>query len=255
MVSKTAIAMACLCVAGVAAAADAPRSVNGLAELTVRLKPGTNATYEEYRKAMKSAADKTKSASQWRIGRMLTGSSNVYVIDRGFDSWEQFAAPGPDLEAAFGKAEAKRLQSLIQSSVESASTAVYTIRTDLSRPFPANRPVPAGVTHVYISVKPGMQARFESAVKKLVAATAATAKDEYWLTGAPGAGADGRYLVIDLNMKWTDLDTPGKSIPQRFTEHLGAAEGQLVWAELQGTIDRLETVIGRPLPDLSRVIN
>jgi hypothetical protein len=255
MIPKTALAIACLCVAGTAAAADPPKSVNGLAELTVHLKPGTNAMYEEYRKAMKAAAEKTKAPNQWRMGREMTGSSNVYVIDRSFDSWEQFAAPGPDLEAAFGKAEAKRLQGLVQSSVESASTATYTIRADLSRPFPANRPVPASVTHVYISPKPGAQAQFESLVKKLVTATAATAKDQYWIMGAPGAGAEGRYLVIDLNMKWTDMDTPGKPIPQRLAEHFGATEGQLVWAELQGTVERMETVIGRPLPDLSRVIN
>lgn len=246
-------AMACLCITGIAAGAQPPAGVNGLAETTITVRPGMNQQFEEVIRAAKAAADKTKAPNQWRIARSLTGG-NTYIIDSGFASWAEFAQPLPNMEAAYGASEARRLGGLFQASVESVSRATYTYRADLSRLWPDNTTA-AAVEHTYVTPKPGRGQTVESLVKRLIEATNAVQKDNYWIMASPGAGADGRYLVIIVHPKWTDMDAPGKPIPQRLSEHFGAADGQAMWTALQDSTDRVETVIGMAMQDLSRVTN
>jgi hypothetical protein len=246
------LTLTCLCVSGFAMAAQPANGVNGLAETTIEVKPGMNQQFEEVIKAAKAAAEKTKAPNQWRISRSMTGS-NSYIIDSGFASWAEFALPLPDMQAALGAKEAQRLGDLFRSSVTSISRATYTFRQDLSRMWPDGTTAQA-VEHVYLKPKPGAGPALESLVKRLIEATNAVQKNNYWLMAAPGAGADS-YLVIVIHPKWTDMDAQQKPAPQILAEHFGAQEGQVLWSALQNSVENLNAVIGMAMPDLSRVTN
>jgi hypothetical protein len=244
-------AFACLLV--LSAAAQAQNAGESVSALTVHLNPGTNQLFEEYVKALREAANRTNSKMAYLTSQSMTGEP-TYQFNRTFTSWAEIGEPGPNLAAVYGEAEAKRLAGLLQTSIASTSTAIYTRRLDLSRPWPALDATPVAVTHINITVRPQMTAQFESFMHKVIEATAATAPNLYWLADAPGEGAKS-YRLTQLANKWTDLDTPPKPVPQRLAEHFGQAEGQRLMAEAMGMIENIETVVRRTRPDLNRQVD
>jgi len=201
---------------------------------------------------MKAAATKSRSTQSWRVTQTMTGDL-AYKVSSGFESWEQFAVPLPNMKEAYGDKESKRLNDLLRSSVTHISRAVYTIRPDLSRMFPDNTPTPAVVQRMYISVKPGMNAQWENVVHKIVAAAAASPQKDslgaHWIIAEPGAGAEGRYLIINLSASWAEYGN-GDGVPLMLAKQYGEAEAELLWSQLTSASDNVETVIGRPRPEL-----
>jgi hypothetical protein len=223
--------------------------------ITVEVKPGANAQFEEFVHKLRDAVEKNKGPEHWLASQSMSGNP-VYTFSRPFGTWagEFGQAPSDPLVKAYGEQEAARLAGLLAASVASESTAIYVARPDLSRPRPpaaagAPAATPVAVEFLDLNVKLGKEQQFEGYVKKLIEATNKAAPNAYWEMRQRqfGPGNAAGYRVVLTFAAWADLDKPPeKSLLQRLTEQFGAAEGErlqgLAMDALQGENSRLNRV-------------
>jgi len=217
----------------------------------VIVKPGAGAKFEEFIGKYKEAAEKINAPYYWLASQAAVGGGDSYDIVLQFSSWKAFDNPRDVLKDAFGANEAKRLWSLLEDSAVSTTTAAYTANPELSRPAPQSNQAEVAVLLIHLTVRPGMDMQFYEYAKKVKEATDATAPNLYWTMLMPDIGASGPLVAIPIS-SWSDLDTSGKPIPQRLTEHLGAAEGFRVQAMGQAAVESLTTKVHRVRMDLAR---
>lgn len=230
--------------------------------ITIEVKPGMNAQFEEFIGKLKAAAEQTNSTFRWLASQSVSGNP-VYTFSRSYGSFAALGEAGPDLAKVYGAAESARLLGLLQASAANESTSIYVARPDLSRPPPA--PVagaaaaaPVAVLFIDLAVRPGKEQSFEEYTKKLIVAINAKSPNQYWLMRqrAFGPGNTPGYRVIVTFQKWADLDTPPKPMQQTMVEQYGAAEAARLEAvsndAVQGVTQRLNRVradLGRPPPN------
>jgi len=222
--------------------------------ITVEVKPGANAQFEEFVRKLRDAVEKNKGSERWLASQSMSGNP-VYTFTRPFGTWAgEFGQAASDpLIKAYGEQEAARLAGLLAASVANESTAFYVARPDLSRPRPpaaagAAAATPVAVEYLDLNVKLGKEQQFEGYVKKLIEATNKTAPSAFWEMRQRqfGPGNAAGYRVVLTFATWADLDTPAKPLQQRLTEQFGAAEGErlqgLATDALQGMNSRLNRV-------------
>jgi hypothetical protein len=229
--------------------------------ITIEVKPGMNAQFEEFIGKLKAAAEQTNSTFRWLASQSVSGSP-VYTFSRPYGSFAALGEAAPDLVKVYGAAESARLLGLLQASAANESTTIYVARPDLSRPPPAAAAgaaaaAPVAVLFIDLAVRPGKEQSFEEYTKKLIAAVSAKSPNQYWQmrqrTFGPGNTAG--YRVVVTFQKWADLDTPPKPMQQTMVEQYGAAEAARLEAvsndAVQGVTQRLNRVradLGRPPP-------
>jgi len=228
--------------------------------ITIEVKPGANAQFEEFIGKFKAAAEQTNSSLRWLASQSVSGNP-VYTFTRSFGSFAAFGDAGPDLTKAYGAPESARLLGLLQASAVNESTSIYVARPDLSRPPPAAAAgaaaaaAPVAVLFVDFAVRPGKEQGFEEYTKKLIVAANAKTPNMYWIMRqrAFGPGNTPGYRVIVTFQKWADLDTPPKPQQQTMLEQYGAAEAARLEGvandAVQGATQRLNRVrgdLGRP---------
>jgi hypothetical protein len=175
---------------GVTGASLAQEVPERYSTLTVEVKPGANAQYEEFILAFKAAAEKTNSPLHWLVSQTEVGGSNNYIFHRPIASWRELETPvGAILRQAYNEREVQRLLGLEAASATSVHTAAYIARPDLSRPGPAIENVVA-VNYIDIKVRYGMNQEFEDVARHVVEASAATTPNVHWEMRGPSFGAD-----------------------------------------------------------------
>ena len=236
---------------GICAQTAAPQKYD---VITIEVKPGANAQFEEFVHKLRDAVEKNKGPERWLASQSMSGNS-VYTFTRPFATWAgEFGQAASDpLIKAYGDQEAARLLGLLAASAANESTAFYVGRPDLSRPRPpvaAGSPAatPVAVEYLDLNVKLGKEQQFEGYVKKLIEATNKAAPNAYWEMRQRqfGPGNAAGYRVVLTYATWADLDKPEKPLQQRLTEQFGGAEGErlqgLATDALQGVNSRLNRV-------------
>jgi hypothetical protein len=249
------VALPALCIGSLigmsgASAQNAPEKYR---VLTVEVKPGMDAQFEEFIHKFRDAVEKNKGPQHWLASSSMSGNA-VYFFTVPFATWAgEFGqnAPNP-LIAAYGEQEAAKVLGLLAASTESETTAIYAARPDLSRPRPqatsGQAATPVAVEYVDLNVKIGKEQEFEGYVKKLIEATNKAEPTAYWQMRqrAFGPGNTPSYRAVVQFLTWADLDKQGKSLQQRLTEAFGAAEGEKIQGlasdALQGVNQRLARV-------------
>jgi hypothetical protein len=235
-----------------AVAQDAPQKYS---TLTIEVKPGMNAQFEEFISKYKAAAEQTNSPYRWTVAQSVSGNP-VYSFTRPFQSFAALSDARPDLNKAFGAAEGARLLGLLQASVEGESSAIYVARPDLSRPRPEPgiQGTPEAVLFVDITVKSGKEEAFEGYAKKIVEASNAKATDQYWQIRQRmfGPGQLPVYRVVVVFAKWTELDRPGMPMSERLKQQFGAAEAERLEAIANDSIQGVNERLNRVRADLAR---
>ena len=228
--------------------------------ITVEVKPGANAQFEEFVHKLRDAVEKNKGSERWLASQSMSGNP-VYTFSRPFATWAgEFGQAASDpLVKAYGDQEAARLLGLLAASAANESTAFYVARPDLSRPRPATAgapaATPAAVEYLDLNVKLGKEQQFEGYVKKLVEATNKTAPNAYWEMRQRqfGPGNAALYRVVLTYATWADLDRPPeKSLQQRLTEQFGAAEGERLQALATDALQGMNSRLNRVRNDLAR---
>jgi hypothetical protein len=222
-----------------------------LSILTIDVKPGANAQFEEFIAKYREAAERTGSALRWLAASSETGSSR-YSFARPFGSFSALADEGPDLMKVYGPDEARRLMGVFQAAVSGMATAIYTARPDLSRPGPQSQTAPVAVLFIDVTVRPNREADFEDLAKKVVEASDATAPEAHWNMFAPLFGGGSTYRVVVDVPSWNFLDKPPKPIEQRLREHFGEGEAQRLNELMTAVVDHVDQSLNRVRPELAR---
>jgi len=222
--------------------------------LTVEVKPGMDAQFEQFIHKFRDAVEKNKGPQHWLASSSMSGNA-VYVFTVPFATWTgQFGQEAPNpLIAAYGEQEAAKALGLLAASAESETTAIYVARPDLSRPRPqatGGQPAatPVAVEYVDLNVKIGKEQQFEGYVKKLIEATNKAEPTAYWQMRQRtfGPGNTPGYRAVVQYLTWADLDKQNKPFQQRLTEAFGAADAEKIQGlaadALQGRNQRLARV-------------
>ncbi len=243
------LSLALLCIASTSLAQDAP---GRWSVLTVEVKPGANAQFEEFIQAFREAAVETDSSLYWLVSQTEVGGSNNYAFHRPISSWAEVETPaGAILSEVYEDQEVERLLALYNSSAARIHTAAYLDRPDLSRAAPPMPDVVA-VNYLDIGIHQGMNQQFEEFVRHLVEASEATAPSAYWEMRAPSFGARNAYRVVVAFSEWADADVVQKPIPQRLAEHYGEVRGAQILEEGNAAIESFRSSLRRTRGDLAR---
>jgi hypothetical protein len=217
--------------------------------ITVKVRPGTNAKFEEFVRAFRDASQQQGLENYWLSAESASGQP-AYTFNMTMSGWGDMANPGPQLIEAFGEEEAMRIEGLLESSVEEMHVAFYETQPDLSvLPTEAMDTPPVAVLYSLITLNPGMAPQYIEATRMTREASLAVVPDSYYVVQAPGFGANG-VRVIGIIQEWGDLDTnmgPG----QRVIAHYGEEEGAHISQMATESISNIETTLYRTRPDLS----
>ena len=228
-------------------AQDAPQ--HAMVRTTV-VKPGTNAKFEEFILKIKEAAEKTDAPYRWVTSVAFAGGDESYNTVLLFNSWTMFDGQQDLLEAAYSKREVTRILKLLEDSVVTTHSTVYTLHTELSRMPPADQEE-LGVILAELTLNSGMNEQFADFMGKLKVATDATAPNAYWETWTPDFGGSGPLIVIPVK-NWSQLDVQEKPLPQRFAEHFGEQEGRQIMETLPKMLSNASFTLHVNRPDLAR---
>ena len=220
-------------------------------QLTVKVRPGMNAQFEEAVRALRDVSRKEGTKNYWLVSQTMSGEP-LYIFNSTGSSFGDFAQPGPQVAKVLGEAEAKRIGELAAASIESTSSAFYRPQPELSHvPAPGTMTAPPVAIGVfYISINPGMQAQYLEGTRKSREASMAVAPKSYFQTSLPAVGATGPRTVV-FYYSWAELDSPGPGVQQRVTRHFGAQEGARINESMGKAIGGFDMVLARTRPDLN----
>jgi len=243
------VLVSCLLVFSAAASAQQPPGVLQL--ITLDIKPGGNAAFEEYIAGVRTAAQRLGLDDYWLVAQSVSGAPTYTVaLERG--SWAAVGAPGvlPRLAEALGEREAERLTGLAASSIASVHTAFYQPQPQLSNPRPDMEGAPDAIITFVLAINPNMGAQYAETAALTREAALAVAPGQHYIVNAPGFGAPG-VLVVGFVEHWTELDSPRMQPGQMVLQHYGPVNGAAINARVQETLASVTTTIHRTRPDLS----
>ena len=232
-----------------AAAARAEDNVTIVQELTVSVRPGTEAQFEEFVKAYADVSRRQKLTNYWLSSQSMSGEP-LYRFAMAHGSWGDFANPGPQLAKVLGEKEATRLTGLARDSIAWMRTAYFQQHSAMSRPMPAGDGPPEALLYIAFTLKPGAAAKFLELSSKTAEASAATVPNAYFVGALPSFGAPGGRTIL-LFKHLSDLDTPLKPPQQRVIEHFGQAEGERINALAGEAVQNIEITLFHTRPDLN----
>ena len=228
-------------------AEDAPP--RGFTVNVFQVAPGLAQEFEQVSMKFKAAADKIKSPAYFGYSAAI-GNSGQYAFVSPFNSYQEFATQRNVMAEVYEGEELAKLGQSFQESVSSVDSYVIVPRPDLGIAGPEFENPPEILLLIAVTVKNGMGPQFEAYLEKLVEATKATAPDLYYNAFQPGLGS-GPIWRFGIAQNWVDLDTQGKPIPQRLTEHFGKRNGERIYQDGQDAIESVEFTVSRVRPDLS----
>ena len=193
----------------------------GFAVTVYDVAPGQEANFEEVSMKFKQAADRLKTPAYFGFSPAI-GNNGRYTFASPFNS---FAVFGTD-------------------------SYIVIPRPDLSVAPPAFDSPREIVLLITVTIKPNKGEQYVDFLEKLVEATKATAPEQYWSTYQPGFGS-GPVWRFGISMNWADLDTAGKSIPERLNEHFGKRTGERIYQDSQDATESFEYTVQIIRPDLS----
>ncbi len=205
--------------------------------------------FEQVSMKFKAAADKIKSPEYFGYSAAL-GNNGLYAFVSPFNSYQEFATQQNVLAEVYEGEELAEIGQMFQDSVDSTDSYVIVPRPDLGIAGPEFETPPEILLLIAVTVKNGMGPQFEAYLEKLVEATKATAPDLYYNAFQPGLGS-GPIWRFGIAQNWVDLDTLGKPIPQRLTEHFGKRNGERIYQDGQDAIESVEFTVSRVRVDLS----
>lgn len=235
------------CLTSFARAQDADVTITR--NLTVSVKPGMNAQFEEFVKAYRDASKKQGLKNYWRAAQSVSGDA-IYQFIAPMSSWGDLTNPGPELAKAYGEKEAMRLNGLLSDSVASMHTAFYEQHASMSH-IPAKlEKAPEGLIFYDFTLNPGSGPQFMELATKSAQASMALTPNSYFAAAMPSFGASGpRTIILLQSMK--DLDKPQPGIAQQVVQHFGKEEGARLNALASKAIANIAVTLYRTRPDLS----
>jgi hypothetical protein len=221
----------------------------GFAVTVYDVAPGQEANFEEVSMKFKQAADRLKTPAYFGFSPAI-GNNGRYTFASPFNSFAVFGNPRNVLAEGYEGEELARLGELFQESVVNTDSYIVIPRPDLSVAPPAFDSPREIVLLITVTIKPNKGEQYVDFLEKLVEATKATAPEQYWSTYQPGFGS-GPVWRFGISMNWADLDTAGKSIPERLNEHFGKRTGERIYQDSQDATESFEYTVQIIRPDLS----
>ncbi len=218
-------------------------------ELTVSVKPGMEAQFEELVRAFAEASRQQGLENYWLSSQSMSGEP-IYRFNMAQDSWADFANPGPNFAEAFGNREADRLAGLAHDSIAWTRTAYFEQHSAMSRPPVGMDEAPEALIYFAFTLNPGGAPQFLEMSSKVKEASAALLPDEYFVSALPGFGAPGARTIL-LIEHLSDLDTPTMPPQQRVLRHFGQTEGARINALAGEAIASFTPTLFRTRPDLN----
>lgn len=240
----TALSSLMIVLAGPVAAQD---EVTIVQELTVSVKPGMEAQFEELVKAFAEASRRQKLENFWLSAQSMSGEP-LYRFNMAQESWAGFANPGPQFREVFGEREAARLDGLARDSIAWSRTAFFEQHSSMSRP-PVDM-TPEALVYYAFTLQPGGAPRFLEMSTKVNEASAATVPSSRYVSALPSFGAPGARTIVLLE-HLSDLDTPQMPPQQRLMRHFGQTEGARINAIAGEAIAGIDVTLFRTRPDLN----
>ncbi len=211
--------------------------------------PGQEQNFEQVSTKFKAAADKVKSTPYIGYSPAF-GNDGQYAFASSFSSFTQFANEENPMAQVYEAEELMEIGSLFQEATTATETFVIIPRPDLSVPAPEFEKPPEILMLIEVTLKNGTGPAYAAFLAQLKEASMATAPDLYWNAFQPGLGS-GPVWRFGIAMNWADLDTPGKPLPQRLTEHFGERKGERIYQESLDAVESVHYSIARIRPDLS----
>jgi hypothetical protein len=244
---------------GLALLAATPVAAQGKATeylqvLTVTVKPGAVADYEDYVKKVLAAMNKAPgSPPVVYTMQALSGPSYTYVISFPFNKWgdtENWLNTGQILAKAYGEAEAAKMMKAGRSAIERSDTTVYRLSNSSSSTAVPN-PLPKYAHMVRTEIAAGGAREYEAYLGKV--------KDAEIKQSAPGRirrtsvqGQSGVYLSIRLHQTQAERDGwPGPG--EIMTKAYGEAEANRTLDAANRVVQKREILLLLTRPDLSRM--
>ena len=228
-------------------AEDAPP--RGFNVTVFQIAPGHIQQFEAGSMKFKAAADKVGSPA-YNAYSAAIGNNGQYAFVSPFNSYQEYATQRNVMAEVYEGEELAKLGQDFQESVSSVDSYVIVPRPDLGIAPPEFETPPEILLLIAVTVKTGMGPQYVEFLEKLVEATKATAPDAYYSAFQPGFGS-GPIWRFGIPMNWVDLDTPGKPLLQRLTEHFGKRNGERINQAGQDAVESVEFTVSRVRVDLS----
>jgi hypothetical protein len=228
-------------------AQDAPP--RGLNVIIYHVAPGQEMNFEAVSAKFKAAADKIGSPAYAGYSPGI-GNDGQYAFVSPFDSFKIFADQQNVMAEVYEDAEMAEIGAMYQGAVRNEESYIIVPRPDLSVPPPEFESPPEVNLLISVTVKNGMGAEYAEFLGKLAEATKATSPETYYSVYQPGIGS-GTVWRAAIPMDWEDLDTPGKPIAERLSEHFGARNGEKINDAGQAAVESVQYDVFRIRPDLS----
>jgi hypothetical protein len=221
----------------------------GIAITVYQVAPGMEASFEEVSAKFKAAADKIGSRPYAGYSTVI-GNDGQYAFASPFNSFAEFKDQRNPLQEVYEGEELASIEKMYQESTTSTDSYVIIPRPDLGVAPPEFESPPEILLLIEVTVKSGMGQQYQTFLKKLAEATKAVSPDLYYNAFQPGFGS-GPIWRFGITMNWADLDTQGKTIPQRLMEHFGDRNGGKINEEGQEAVESVKFTVSRIRPDLT----
>jgi len=222
----------------------------GFNVLTIEVKPGTQAVFEQFVVKYKEAADKIGTIPSFFASSPGVGDNTIYTFVTPFNSFADLSSQQQVLQKVYEPEEVAKLLSMFSDSVVASSSATYHPRSDLSKPAAVAIEAPEVVMAVSVVVHPGMAADFETWIAKLKSAS----ENQNWLAYSRSFGAGPEY-AFRIPGNWSDFDTPAGSPQARILAKFGAMEGAKINAQGAAAMASISQTLTRTRADLSHIMS
>lgn len=230
------------------AQAQAQDEVALVRDLTVHVRPGMEAQFEEVVRAYREASREQGLENYWLSAQAVSGRPG-YIFRFPMSSWADLSEPEPELSETFGDREANRLMGLLSDSVEASHTAFYRQLASLSHPPPNMDETPEALIYIDFTLAPNGGPQYQEMSTRTAEAFRAVRPDYYFFTALPDLGASGPRTIL-----WTpsmsDLDSPAGPPGEAVLEHFGPEEGARINA-MSESLESFTYSLYRTRPDLN----
>jgi hypothetical protein len=231
-------------------AQEAPPSL--VRALTVTVKLGTEAQFEEFVAKFRAAHDKMGTSATWNAFQTVLGPENLYTFGSFFSSFKDLPTSAAPLVEAYGEAEAARVIALWAASAETSTSGVWIARPDLSVPAAVGAAAP---THYYfeaVTVRPTNVDQFEAWAKAVTEANRKLYPNEPYTAYAPSIAGGGTYIFVAPVTDLARIDGWTETYDDRIERVFGKKERDRLVALLESSLVEVASRIDVARPDLAR---
>ena len=224
-----------------------------LTVLQVRVNPGMQPQYEQAVHRFKEANDKLKTDFYWSSSTGQFGPAGLYTFARFHTSLATVQAnPRNIIAEAFGDEAAREQIATIAATTAESRNGLWLQRPDLSVMPPQDMNA-VNLSFLQVTIKPFGNAAYEEYLAKVVEANRATYPEGYYITFAPGWGAENVYAFVSPLPNLGELGPPPVSIPERLVKHFGKREANRLLEVRDSLVVAQQTGLSNTRSDLSRM--